>query len=48
MSADTRLGVRARHVNMVDLIENGRSQGKPVLIFRSVEELSDYTRESAK
>ncbi|KAL8653158.1 MAG: hypothetical protein Q9210_002259 [Variospora velana] len=43
-----RLSVRGRHVNIIDLIEWGRSGGKHVQIFRTVKELSDYSYNSQK
>ncbi|KAI4151903.1 MAG: hypothetical protein LQ341_000817 [Variospora aurantia] len=43
-----RLSVRGRHVNIIDLIEWGRSGGKHVRIFRTVKELSDYSYTSQK
>ncbi|KAL9117230.1 MAG: hypothetical protein Q9187_006235 [Circinaria calcarea] len=43
-----RSSVRGRHVNIIDLIEWGRSGGKYVRIFRTVKELSDYSYDSRK
>ena len=40
--------VRGRHVNIIDLIQWGRSGGKYVQIFRTVKELSDYSYDSRK
>ena len=44
--------MRHRHVNLVDLIEWGRSGGenggKKVRIFGSVKELSQYSKETGK
>ena len=39
----TKQAVRGRHVNIIDLIEWGRSGGKHVQVFRTVKELSDYS-----
>ncbi|KAL8981836.1 MAG: hypothetical protein Q9177_005453 [Variospora cf. flavescens] len=43
-----RASVRGRHVNIIDLIEWGRSGGKHVRIFRTIKELSDYSFASQK